>query len=48
MERVARELARGERDQLDPDEIMPDGEPRWRAFVDMALSAIHASRVLRS
>ena len=47
VERVARVLAAGENDDLDPDEIMSDGEPRWRAFVDRAVGAIRSNRLLR-
>lgn len=43
VERVARIFAREERDELDPDEIMADGEPRWRGKVDVAISAIAAN-----
>lgn len=45
VERVARILAAGTAEQPDlhdPDEIMPDGEPRWRHHVDQAVCAIAA------
>ena len=48
VERVARILARGRDDDQDPDAPGRDGEPRWREFVDMAVSAIRANRTLRS
>lgn len=47
--RVARIFAAGPADdpaRFDPDEIMADGEPRWRQHVDQAVGAIHAARVL--
>ena len=49
VERVARILASGTADQpdlYDPDDIMPDGEPRWRAYVDRAVSAITSWRLM--
>ncbi len=48
VERVARILSGGENDDLDSDsdEIMSDGEPRWRAFVDRAVGAIWSNRLL--
>ena len=46
VERVARVFAGGEHDDLDPDEIMDDGWPRWRTYFETAISAIAASRVL--
>ena len=47
VERVARDLASGPDGTLGPDEIMSDGEPRWRAFVDRAVGAIRSNRLLR-
>ncbi len=49
VERVARILASGtddEPDLYDPDEIMSDGEPRWRQHVRQAIGAIHAHRTM--
>ena len=39
-------LAGGPDDALDRNEIMGDGEPRWRAWVERAVSAILAHRNL--
>ena len=47
VERVARVLAAGLNGERDPDEIMSDGDPRWRQHVQQAIGAIHADRVLR-
>ena len=49
VERVAREFAAGpaaKPDLYDPDEIMEDGEPRWRRHVQNAIGAIHAHRTM--
>lgn len=46
VERVARILAGGPDNALDPDEIMEYGEPLWRAWVERAVGAIAAHRML--
>lgn len=49
VERVARILAAGPADEpnlFDPDEIMEDGEPRWRRHVQNAIGAIRAHRIM--